>query len=146
MGITAYLSVMDWCYYSILELTMVVCSYTVIALKAFAVLTKSKNSNMNYLLNYCLSGKSCPANLKNLLLHLIFTLFISGVGLSQASTIKNEVNPQNQVLVLQNEVLSPSDSIKKLEARRLYVIPVATLKENEEKTKVNQPQITTIIK
>lgn len=98
---------------------------------------------MNYLRSHYWDVVSCPAILWKISLQLVFVAFLSlnGFTQTQEKTIENPVSNQNEGTVIHSEIpnVEISDSLKHAEAKRLYMIPVSTLKENKEKNNSNPP-------
>lgn len=100
---------------------------------------------MNYLRSHYWDVMSCPAILGKISLQLLFVAFMSLSGFTQTKekTNENPVTNQNEVTVIHSESTNVvmSDSLKHVEAKRLYMTPVGTLKENKENGNSN-PSLT----
>lgn len=96
---------------------------------------------MNYLYRQYWEGVTSPTNLLKLNLLLTFVVFMSMDVFSQEKAIENSAISQNETNLNHNEVTNVilSDSLKRVEAKRIYMIPVETLKENQEKINLNLP-------
>lgn len=96
---------------------------------------------MNYLYRQYWEGVTSPSNLLKINLLSIFVVFMSIDGFSQEKAIGSSANGQNETSVNHNEATNVvlSDSLKRVEAKRIYLIPVERLKENQEKINSNPP-------
>lgn len=92
---------------------------------------------MNYLHNRYWNDVSLPTILWKINLQLIFVAFISLNGFTQEKANENPVTKEKTILINTNlqTNISKSDSLKRIEARRIYMTPIPKLEGKKEKNK-----------